>query len=201
VEGHAGDARPGAGRTVEQQVDRERVLDHLDLGRPLHGGDQRALDLRTRRVTAGVGDPVAVVPALPGQAELAVRVLVEDRAERDQLVDGVRPLRHQRAYGVGVADPRARDQRVALVVGRGVLGSERRGDPALRPLRRAGVQHVLGDHEQLERAVGGVDAQRRGEPGDAGSDDHDVGLRRPPGLRRRQPLRHPSALALHGSGD
>ena len=65
-----GDARRAVG--VEQQVDGERVLDDLDLGRPLDRGDQRALDLGAGRVAAGVRDPVAVVAALAGQRQLAV---------------------------------------------------------------------------------------------------------------------------------
>ena len=46
------------------------------------GGDQRALDLRAGRVAAGVGDAVAVVPALAGERQLAVGGAVELRAER-----------------------------------------------------------------------------------------------------------------------
>ena len=139
-----------ADRAVEQQVDGQRVLDDLDLGGPLDGGDQGPLDLGSGRVPAGVRDPVAVVAALTGQAQLAVRLLVEDGAQRDQLVDGGRSLGHQGAYGGGVTGTGARDEGVPLVVGRGVLGAQRRGDPALRPLGGAGVEDVLGDHQQLE---------------------------------------------------
>ena len=68
VQGHPGDAAVGGGH----QVDRQRVLDHLDLGGPLDRGDQRPLDLGAGRVAAGVGDPVAVVAALAGQRQDAV---------------------------------------------------------------------------------------------------------------------------------
>ena len=92
----------------EQQVDGEGVLDHLDLGRALDGGDQRPLDLRTGRVAAGVRDPVAVVAALPGQRQLAVGVVVEVGAERDQLADRLGPFLDQHPHRVEVAGAGAR---------------------------------------------------------------------------------------------
>ncbi len=131
----------------EQQVDGERVLDDLDLGRALDGGDQGPLDLGAGRVAAGVRDPVAVVAALAGQRQLAVGVVVELGAERDQLADRVGSLGDQRPHGVAVARAGARDQGVALVLLGGVARAERGGDAALRPLGRAGVEHVLGDDE------------------------------------------------------
>ena len=141
---------PGDAAVVgEQQVDGERVLDDLDLGRRRDGRDQRALDLGAGGVAARVGDPVAVVAALAGQRDHAVGVVVEVRAERDQLADGLRTLVDQDAYGVRVADAGARDERVELVLLGGVAGAERGGDAALGPLGRAGGEHVLGDDEDL----------------------------------------------------
>ena len=134
-----------------EQVDRQRVLDHLDLGRLLDGRDQGPLDLGAGRVAARVRDPVAVVAALAGQRELAVGVVVELGAERDQLAHGVGPLGHQDPHRVGVADPGAGDERVALVLLGGVLRAQRGRDAALGPLRRPGVEHVLGDDEDLVR--------------------------------------------------
>ncbi len=58
---------PSISRSVEEQIHRERVLDDLDLGRPLDGRDQGPLDLGPRGVAACVRDPVAVVTALAGQ--------------------------------------------------------------------------------------------------------------------------------------
>ena len=102
-------------------------------------------------------------------------------AERDQLAHGVGPLGHEDADGLDVAGAGAGDERVALVLLGGVARAERRRDAALRPLRRAGVEDVLGDDEQVERRVGGVDPQRGGQPGDAGADHHDVRARGPAG--------------------
>ena len=64
-------------------------------GASLDRGDQRPLDLGAGGVAAGVRDPVAVVAALAGQRQLAVGVVVEVGAERDQLADGVGALGHQ----------------------------------------------------------------------------------------------------------
>ena len=88
VQGDAGDAAVLGG----QQVDGERMLDDLDLGGSLDGGDQGALDLGTGGVAAGVRDPVTVVAALAGQRQHPLGAVVEVRAERDQLVDGLGAL-------------------------------------------------------------------------------------------------------------
>ena len=147
VQGQPGDAAVGGA----QQVDGQRVLDDLDLGRPLDRGDEGALDLGAGRVAAGVGDPVAVVAALAGQRQLAVGVVVELGAERDQLADRLRALGHQDAYGVDVAGARAGHEGVVLVLLGGVARAERGGDAALRPLGGAGGEDVLGDDEQVQR--------------------------------------------------
>ena len=175
---------------AQQQVDGERVLDHLDLGGPRDRRDQGALDLGAGGVAAGVGDPVAVVAALAGQAELAVGVEVEVRAERDQLADGVGALGDQDAYGVEVAGTGTGDEGVPLVLRRGVARAEGRGDAALRPLGRAGVEHVLGDDEDLVDAA--AQAQRGGQAGDARPDHHDVGAHRPAGVGCLQAADHAS---------
>ena len=161
----------------EQQVDREGVLDHLDLRGPFDGGDQRPLDLGSGRVTARMGDPVAVVAALAGQRQLAVGVVVEVGAESDQLADRFRPLLDQDPHRVEVAGARAGHERVELVLGGGVPRAQRCGDPALRPLGGAGGEDVLGDDEDLADLA--REPQRGGQPGDARADDHDVGARRP----------------------
>ena len=70
------------------------------------------------------------------------------RAERDQLADRLRALGDQDPHGLDVARARAGHQGVVLVLLGGVAGAERRGDAALRPLGRAGVEHVLGDDQQ-----------------------------------------------------
>ena len=135
-----------------------------------------------------MGDAVAMVPALAGQAELTVGVEVEVGAEGDQLAYRLGALADQRAHGVQVAGAGTGHQGVALVLGGGVAGTERRRDAALRPLGRARVEHVLG-HDQ--HAVDTAPQPQRGrQPGDAGPDHHDVGRDRPAGFGCRQATDH-----------
>ena len=186
--------------SAQQQVDGQRVLDDLDLRRPLDGGDQRALDLGAGGVAAGVRDAVAVVAALAGQRQLAVGVVVEVGAERDQLAHRLGALVDQHPYGVHVAGAGARDEGVVLVLLGGVPRAERGGDPALGPLGRAGGEHVLGDHQHLA-ATGSAasEAQRRGQPGDAGADHDDVGGGGPAGLGARRRPRERRRCRRHGA--
>ncbi len=137
VEGDAGDAAV-LGR---QQVDGQGVLDDLDLGSARDGGEEGALDLGAGGVPSRVGDPVTVVAALAGQAELTVGVQVEVGAEGDQLADGLRPLGHEHPDRLRVAGAGTGDQGVLLVLRRGVPRAEGGCDAALAPtassLRRA----------------------------------------------------------------
>ena len=181
VQGHPRDA-PVLG---EQQVDREGVLDHLDLGRSLDRGDQGPLDLGPGGVAAGVRDPVAVMAALPGQRQLTVGVVVEVGAERDQLADRLGTFLDEDAHRVEVAGARPGHEGVELVLLGGVPRAERGGDATLRPLGGAGREHVLGDHQDLPDPI--AQPECRGEPGDARADDHDIGRRRPAGVGCRQP--------------
>ena len=142
MQGDARDAAVEAGDQVEDQG----VLGHLDLGRRMHRRDERALDLGTRRVAAGVGDPVAVVAALAGQRQLAGIGVVEDGAEGDQLVDGRGAFGDQGAHGVLVAEPCPGDEGVVEVLLGGVPWAQSGRDAALRPLRRSGAEEVLGHH-------------------------------------------------------
>ncbi len=169
----------------EQQVHGERVLDDLDLRRTLDRSDQGALDLRAGRVATGVRDAVAVVPALAGQRELAVGVVVEDGAERDQLAYGFGALLDQDPDGLEVAPPGPGDEGVDLVLRGRVLGTERGRDAALGPLRRPGGQHVLGDDQDPVDLPG--QAERSGEARDPRADHHDVGPGRPTRLWGGEP--------------
>ncbi len=186
MEGQAGDAAV----VRAQQVDRERVLHHLDLGRPRDRRDEGALDLRAGRVATRVGDAVAVVAALAGQAELAVGVEVEVGTQGDQLADRIGTLGHQDPYGVQVTGPRTGDEGVALVLRRGVARAERGRDAALRPLGRPGVEHVLGHHEHLVDPA--TQAQRGSQARDPGPDHHHVGAHRPAGIGCLQAADHAS---------
>ena len=63
VQRQSGDRAGG----VVQQIEQQRVLDHLHPGRVQRAGDERPLDLGAGRVAAGVRDAVAQVAALAGE--------------------------------------------------------------------------------------------------------------------------------------
>ena len=122
------------------------MLDHLDLGIGAHRGDERALHLEPGRVAAGMHHAVTRVAAFAGQREIApARGAVEGGAEGRQLAYSRRPFGHQQPHGRLVADPDPGSEGVAQVLLGVVLRPERRGDPALRPAGRSGVQQRLGD--------------------------------------------------------
>ena len=149
VDGHAGDTVVSG-----HQVERERMLDHVDLRSLVDGGGKRALDLGAGRVTACVHDPVAMMPALTGELELAERCRVEGRSERDQLAQCSGALGDERADSILVAQPGAGRQRVVEVVLGAVPRTDRGGHAAHRPARRAGRQHVL-RHDQHPAELAG----------------------------------------------
>jgi hypothetical protein len=122
--------------------------------------------------------------ALSRQRQLAVGVAVEGGAEGDQLTQPVRALGAEDPYGVLVAEADARDEGVLQVVLGRVVRGERRGDAALRPPGRAGVDEHLRDEQD---AAGGGGVQRGGEPCDPGADHDDVGVERPAGEGGEQP--------------
>jgi hypothetical protein len=181
VDGHAGDTVVSG-----DQVERERVLDHVDLRCLVDGGGKRALDLGAGRVTSGVHDPVAMMPALASELELAQRCRVERCSEGDQLAQGSGTLGDERADSILVAQPGAGSQRVVEVVLRAVSRTDRGGHAAHRPARRAGRERVL-RHDQHPAELAGP--QRCREAGDARPDDDDVDPFLPAGLARGELLR------------
>ena len=120
---------------LDDQVDGEAALAHLDEVERVHRGDQRPLDLRAGRVAAGVHDARQRVTALAGERERrgrAVAGAVEHRAERHELADPARALGDEHPHRVGVAEPGAGGERVGEVQLGGVRLLERRGDTTLR---------------------------------------------------------------------
>ncbi len=193
----AGDAR-GCG---PEQIEHEGVLDDLDAARAatenrgavgLDGCEQRPRHLQPGRVAAGVRDAVAVVAALPGQREAAVGPAVEGGAEGGELPHPLRALGDQRPDGGLVADTDPGDQGVDEVLLGVVVRSERRGDPALRPPGGTGVEHGLGDQDDVPSRR--TQVQRGREAGDTRADDHDVGQHRPTRRGGPQPQRQPDVV-------
>ncbi len=162
---------------VRQQVQHQGVLDQFEVVVGADGLDQGARYLRAGRVPARVGDTTAVVAALAGEQDLALVVLVEGRSGGDQAADRARALGDEHPHRLLVAQARARDEGVLQVLLGGVALAERGGDAALCPAGRAVVEHRLGDDQHAQARL--THPQGRGEPGDAGADDDDVGRLRP----------------------
>lgn len=176
VQGHA----RGAAFGVREEVQDERVLDRTQATRA-YRLDECPGDLGAGRVAAGVRDTAAVVTALAGELQVARGGLVEVGAGRDEAAYGVGALGDEDAYGLLVAQARARHQGVVEVLLGGVALAEGRGDAALRPARGAVVQAGLGDDDGPQPC--GLAAERGGQARDAGADDHDVGGEGPAGGR------------------
>ena len=116
VERHTADARRP--RSCSRST-HEGVLDDLDAGvvlHPVQRRDERARDLLAGGVAAGVGDAVAVVPALAGQLDLTLGVAVELRTQGHQLADPGRALVTSAVTAATSQTPTAGDEGVVQVL-------------------------------------------------------------------------------------
>ena len=116
-------------------------------------------------------DAAMAVPALARQVE-RIAFAGERHAELDQVLDRARRGFDDMLDDLHVVEPRAGDHRVVDVGFEAVAFLEHRGDPALRPARRAFAKRALGDHRDLVR-LGEI--ERGGQPRRARADDEDVG--------------------------
>jgi hypothetical protein len=156
----------GRGAVREQQVDREVVLEHRDARRRLDRLEQSGLD-RSAGPVARVRDTPARVSAFAPQRELSAGTQVERGPPLHQLPYALRALAHERLDGPAMAQPRARDERVADVE----LGSS--SPPSTRRCRprevRARLARAPSCEEQHVADLGHL--QREAEPGDAAPHD------------------------------
>ena len=167
----------GRPRLVLKQVEDQCVLDDLD---PLsHLGDQGTQDLRPGGVTAGVGDPVGEMSALPGQGDVPIGCPVEFGPPPDQAPYRLRTGLHEYPDGRGIAQAGPGHQGVLHVLLGGVLGAQRRRDPPLRPSRGTFIDMGLRHDDDLASGARGTD--RGGEPGDPGTHNDHIGLDEPSG--------------------
>jgi hypothetical protein len=90
---------------VEDEVDRRRVGEELDLGPVVAGGEEGPFDLPAGDVP-GVHDAAAGVAPLAAEVELPVGPGVEMCAQRRQLVDPLRALAHGDRHRLGVVQTR-----------------------------------------------------------------------------------------------
>ncbi len=169
---------PGDPPVGGQEVDQEGVLDAVD-GR---GGPDRLgqgpLQLGPGGVAAGVDDPRARVPALPGLGQLpgARGVGVEADPELAQVGDGLAALLDQQLDRHRVAQAGPGGQGVGHVLGHRVADQVEHGrDPALGVAGGRVAEAVLGG--QAHRPAG-RHGQGGRQPGHPGADHQDVDLLR-----------------------
>ena len=186
-------AAPPVASTVAARGDRAAVGDHAvaalavaperqrrgplaDLDPRLGVDHRRQLrgDLVAGLAAAGVDDAAARMASLEAERQPSLVVEVEDDAARLQLADRRRRLVDQHLDRRGAAEAAAGGDRVGgVAVGR-VVGLERRGEPALRPVAGALGERRAGDQADPAALLGGP--QRRPQPGGAAADDDDVEL-------------------------
>ena len=121
---------------------------------------------------------------------------IEGHTQRGQSFDCRRRAADDEFHCLAPVQPGPGDHGIAHVVLESVAGIEHRGDPALRPGGRSGVEPALGQHQHP--AVFGQ-RQRRAEPRRARADDDDIVGRAGGGWIRGGRLRGRGHRAL-GSG-
>ena len=150
----------GVARVIDQQVDREMVLENAYLRRGAHRFGEGADDLVSGGVERVQDASLRVTALLPEvvRPALAVLVAVEAHAEVDQLADAGRALAHDDLHDVAMTEARARAERVRDVRLERVVRAPDRGDTALGVLAGALRQAVLGDEQDAA-----PDAQRKAQ--------------------------------------
>jgi hypothetical protein len=165
-------AHADARAAPHDQLEHAGLLEHADLLRAAHARDERPRDLGPGLVAVRVDDAVLRVRRFSSKREASARIEVEVRAGGLQLTHARRAFFDQHLDGGGIAQRRARGERVLPVQSRRVAGAERRGDPALRVGCRA-VEERLLRHQHDVPALGCT--PRRVQPGDAAADDEKAG--------------------------
>ena len=165
---------------IGHHIAKRRPGAHLDL-RPSQKLFVKPLqDHPPRHILAAVDDPLIAVASFPAHIDPPRRGAVEGNAQRRQIPDPIRPLRHKNPHRRLVAKPRAGRERVADVGFKAVLRQSHRRHPALRIPGR-GIARVPLEQEQNPHGIRQI--QSRIDPGKPPAHDHRVKL--PLGDRRK----------------
>ena len=127
---------PPDAASVDDQILGRNVLDDLDRGASAYRFDQRLENLVAGRVAAGFDDAAALMRGLASQRELAGVGAIERGAQLEKFLDARGRVLREDLDDLRVADAGAGALRVDGVQARRIVGAHRRGDPALRPIRR-----------------------------------------------------------------
>ena len=156
----------------DDEVDDDRVLVRLDLGVAAQGAEHRGLALLARDV-ARVEDAPRRMAALAAEFPGAVLLLREAHAAVDQVLDRRGALGDDAAHDGLVAQARAGDLRVGDMGLEGVRGVGHAADAALREVRVAVLEPLLGHQD---RPPGRRQVECRHEPAHTRADDEVVAV-------------------------
>ena len=146
------------------EVDDDRLFANVDRLRPPHPPDHRRLALLAGDV-ARVEDAPRAVSALAREVPVAAFLLREPDAAVDEVLNALRRMLADLMDDLRIAEPRARDHRVARMLVEGVVRIHHAADAALREIGVAVGEPSLRRHHHL--AVRGK-MQRAHEPSHAG---------------------------------
>ena len=155
---------PAAAAAVAPQGDGRGLLEHLDPRLGGHQLRQATGDRAARLGAAGVHDPARRMAALQGQAQAAPRLGVEAHSPLAKLLHRRRRLASQHLHRLGTAQPATGVQGVVGVAGRGVVGRQRRRQPALRPVARRSRQAACARSARTTAPARRRAARRTGRP-------------------------------------
>jgi hypothetical protein len=128
-------------------------------------------DIEAGRVAVAMDNPVAVMRSLAADDQFPGRVQIEGDAPLLQLPDVFRTFADQDLQGNRIVQTGAGDPGIFIVQGRAVAGSDGGGNTALG---EHGIAFVQAEFVDQNDPQGRIQVQGRIDPGQTGSDDHNI---------------------------
>ncbi len=156
------------------QVEGKRLLEDVNHRVFEHSSHQSTLDFGTGGVAASMEHPTPAMRRFATEQQFPGRALpapVELGAEGEQPIDGGRSGFDQSLHGRGVGEAGTRGQGVRFVQAGGVVPADRGREAALGVASVALAEGALGQQRDPGPRR---EAEGERQPGDPGSDDHDV---------------------------
>lgn len=100
---------------LDDEIDDKRAGEEIDVTIFPHSRNERPFDLGPGGIATGVKHTASGMGRLSSEEHLAVRSLVEVRAEGSQPADGLRRALHQQSDRVWIAETRSRRERIRRV--------------------------------------------------------------------------------------
>ena len=164
---------PRASTMFHDEIERECVF--MDLRRmTAHGSNECAFDLCAGGDPTSVNDPGQGVAPFAGEFESSVSIAIEPSTDSDEVTNTSRPFLDEHPYGIDIAQPCARGQRVGQMQVGGIgIATEHCGNATLGPSSRRLFEWALGEHADSNSGLGRRPHRRR-EPGHARTHDEKI---------------------------